>query len=376
MTALSRGGGRVSLVAVRMLLKGMHWGYRARNDGSRTYYYWAWKNGPQIWKGDQLPVEIPPDHPVVAAYQAAHRAQREKRAVGFVSGLIVDFKESSDFTELADSTRTQWRRWLDRIDDEFGELELAGLDERGFRAEVKRWRDTWRATPRQADYGLQVLVRLLSFAKDRGDIDFNRATGIDRLYTDNQRADLIWTDADIHRVSKAAQTQRERECAFAIRLAALTGLRRGDLVGLLWSQVDAVEIVRPTNKSGGKHVARIPLLPETRILIDEIKQARAGLKVQPATVLATGRGQPWKEMDLTHAVSDVSKALQIHRRLHDLRGTFVTRLVLAGFSDEAIADIVGWSVKVVARLRRTYVSKAAVAADNVRRLGSSRPTGS
>lgn len=355
-----------------MLLKGMHWGYRARKDGSRVYYYWAWKNGPQIHKGDQLPDEIPPDHPIVAAYQAAHKAQRDRRAVGFVSGLIVDFKESSDFTRLAESTRTQWRRWLDRIDDEFGELELAGLDERGFRAEVKRWRDNWKYSPRQADYGLQVLVRLLSFANDRGDIDFNRATGIDRLYVENQRADLIWTDAQIKAACEAAKTRREKEAAFAIRLASLTGLRRGDLVQLHWGQVDDHEIVRPTNKSRGQHVARIPLLPETRALLKEIEAFREGMTVKPSTVLCGAGGSPWTETQLTKEVAGLAAAAQVERRLHDLRGTFVTRLAKADFSDAAIAEIVGWSAKIVTRLRRTYVSNRAVAADNVRRLSEAK----
>lgn len=85
-----------------MQLKGMHWGYRARKDGSRTYYYWAWKNGPQIHKGDQLPAEIPPEHPVVAAYQAAHRAAREKKAVGAIHPKA----------QPVILTREYWRAWL------------------------------------------------------------------------------------------------------------------------------------------------------------------------------------------------------------------------------------------------------------------------
>lgn len=349
-------------------LKGLHWTRRYRKDRSEVVYVYAWKNGPLIWKGDHLPRVVGPDHPIAFAYQAAHKAHRDRRAVGFVAGLIVDFKESSDFARLAKTTQYQWGRWLDRIDDEFGELELAGLDERGFRAEVKRWRDGWKETPRQADYGLQVLVRLLSFAKDRGDIDFNRAEGIDRLYVENTRADLIWTAEQIDAAWKAAKTRREIEAGFAIRLAGLTGLRRGDLVGLRWSEVGEHEIVRPTNKSRGQQVARIPLLPETRQLLDEIREFRKGMSVLPSTVLAGARGSPWKETGLTHEVAAMSKALGINRRLHDLRGTFVTRLASAGFSDEQIADIVGWSLKVVRRLRRTYVSNAAVAADNVRRL--------
>lgn len=353
-------------MAVRTLLKGMHHGYRARKDGSRVYYYWAWKGGPQIWRGDQLPLEIPDDHPAAVGYRNALKDAKPGRADGFVAGLIAEFRESSDFLGMADSTRYQWTRWLDRIDDEFGELELEGLDERSFRGEVKDWRDKWKATPRQADYALQVLVRVLSYAKEAGRIDFNRAEGIDRLTKANAHAELIWSEDAIK--AACAHEDTQREVAFAIRLAALTGLRRGDLTGLLWDEVGADEIARPTNKSGGAHIARIPLLPETRVLLQEIRKHRKGAAIEAVTVLATPSGPPWKESYLTQQVRAAATAAGVDRRLHDLRGTFVTRLCLAGLSDDRIAEICGWSVRAVARMRRTYCSAAAIAKDNVRRL--------
>lgn len=364
MTALSCGGGKGSLVAVRMLLKGMHWGYRARKDGSRTYYFYAWKDGPQIWKGDQLPAEISPDHPVVAAYQAAHKAQREKRAVGFVSGLVADFRESTEFNAMAPTTKAQWRVWLDLIEDEFGEMELEALDDRGVRKEFIAWRDKRKHTPRSADYGIQVLKRLLSFALNRGDVDFNRALGIRTIYRSDGRAEKIWTEADIKAACDHEDTPQA--VADAIRLGALTGLRRGDLIALRWDEVRENEIVRPTQKSRGRHTAHIPLLAETRTLLGDIKKRRG--EVPSVNVLTSVSGKVWQATHITHQVTDAAKRIEKDLRLHDLRGTFVTRLCIADLPDQEIADIVGWSIPAVAKMRRVYVSQGAVSAARLLKL--------
>ena len=56
----------------------------------------------------------------------------------------------------------------------------------------------------------------------------------------------------------------------ALRLACLTGLRRGDLIELHWNQVGDLVIEKPTNKSGSARLAVIPLLEDTRALPEEI----------------------------------------------------------------------------------------------------------
>lgn len=351
-----------------MRLKGLYHTWWVKKDRTRVYYYYAFKGGPLIWRGDKLPEPLPPDHPVIAAWQEGQKAGRRQKSEGLVSGLVTDFKGSAAFLALADSTKEQWRRWLDRIEDEFGELEVEGLDDRAFRKEIINWRDRWKDTPRQADYAIQVMSRLLSFGKDMGELDFNRAAGIGRLSKANTRADLIWTDDDIRRVCEDVKTTRET--TFAIRLAAVTGLRRGDLINLRWDEVGGVEIVRATRKSRGQNVARVPLLAETRTLLDEIRKAAAERKVSSIYILTTPGGRQWSENYLTREVHATSERNHVHRRLHDLRGTFVTRLATAGLTDQEIADVAGWSTRAVARLRRTYVSAEKVAQATIHKLRS------
>jgi len=48
------------------------------------------------------------------------------------------------------------------------------------------------------------------------------------------------------------------------------------------------------------------------------------------------------------------------KHLHDLRGTFATRLIVAGHSDVEIAEVMGWAIDNVSTIRRTYVDQAHV----------------
>ena len=45
------------------------------------------------------------------------------------------------------------------------------------------------------------------------------------------------------------------------------------------------------------------------------------------------------------------------KQVHDLRGTFCTKLILANQSDETIADVMGWSPRQVRGIRRSYVDQ-------------------
>jgi hypothetical protein len=46
------------------------------------------------------------------------------------------------------------------------------------------------------------------------------------------------------------------------------------------------------------------------------------------------------------------------KHLHDVRGTFATRLILAGLNDAEVAEIMGWSVEKVSGIRRTCVDQS------------------
>jgi integrase len=49
------------------------------------------------------------------------------------------------------------------------------------------------------------------------------------------------------------------------------------------------------------------------------------------------------------------------RHVHDLRGTFATRLMAAGFSDTEIALVMGWRAERIAAIRMRYVDRGRVA---------------
>jgi hypothetical protein len=99
----------------------------------RTYWY-AWRGGPRL-RGDPGSPEF------VASYNEAVEQRRtpDTRRFRFV---VADYKGSAEYKRLADSTRDQWGKWLDRISDYFGELSIAQFDRpEKIRPVIRRWRN-------------------------------------------------------------------------------------------------------------------------------------------------------------------------------------------------------------------------------------------
>ena len=61
-------------------------------------------------------------------------------------------------------------------------------------------------------------------------------------------------------------------------------------------------------------------------------------------------------------------ALARGKTLHDVRGTFATRLMRAGFADGEIDEILGWETGKSARIRRRYISRKAVVISAIERM--------
>ncbi|MCL4715541.1 MAG: tyrosine-type recombinase/integrase [Hyphomonadaceae bacterium] len=288
-------------------------------------------------------------------------AIQPKTGKNFVAGLIVAYKESPAWKNLRPSTQRNWKRWLDQIHTDFGDLSVKAMASKGARALILDWRDKYADTPRTADYAMQVLSRVLSWAKDRELIDRNPAEGIERLY-DADRSDQIWEPKHI----KAALAKAPAHVGHAIELLAHTGLRLGDMVALTWDAVDttAGEIVWATSKSNGKREAVIPITKELRRVLKAIPR-------HGDIVLTTAGKTPWSSGNaLSHAIQSAATGASVKRRTHDLRGTAVTNLVTAGLSYPQVAMIVAWSEAEVERIARRYVSKGAVSRAIARKINS------
>lgn len=359
-------------------LKGLNSKTKVLADGSRVTYWWAWKGGPR------LPGK-PGSPEFMAAYNAAVASQKTV-STETLAGLVARFKASPEFLGNAETTKAEWRRWLDKIaadrtDLDIGGLPLSALDDRRVRADILAWRDQWADRPRSADYAMQVLGRVLSWSVSRGLLAQNAAAGVEQLYSSN-RADQVWSADEVDRFCKAAASP---EVGFIIRLACLTGLRRADLIRLSWHHVGDVAIVMPTGKSRGRKTQVIPLLSETNILLAEIKtrqrarhaelaKVRAAKRMlpptMPTTVLSNTRGAPWSDDGVGHQFIETKQKCDpvIDKHLHDCRGTFGTRLRLAGLAASEIADILGWEEKRVERLLATYVDRQRVVQELAERI--------
>jgi integrase len=322
----------------------------------RTYWY-AWRGGPRL-RGEPGSAEF------IASYNEAIESLRTPDPGRFKS-LVMLYRASADYARLADSTRKQWSPWLDRIADYFGELRIAQFDRpEKIRPVIRRWRNQWADKPRTADYGMQVLSRVLSHAVDPlGKIAGNPCDGIKQLYS-GDRSEIVWTEADIAEFKAVCS----RELAHAIDLASHTGLRLGDLIRVAWSHVGDDAIVLRTGKSRQRREAIIPLYDELRAVFERIPKTAT-------TVLTTTRRKPWTASGLSTAVQRAKAAAKWDAKdlhFHDLRGTAATRFYVAGLSVRVIAEIMGWDEEAVEKIIRRYVGRVAATRATIAQLNEAR----
>jgi integrase len=133
---------------------------------------------------------------------------------------------------------------------------------------VIAWRDSRAATPRAADMGVQVQTELLAFGKLRTIVDRNVAAQVPRLYEGADRAEIIWTEEDEQRFAWSAIALNRPHVIDGLDLAAVTGMRRADLVAVTLDEVSDHAIVRTARKKsrGRRRRAVIPLILESRRL--------------------------------------------------------------------------------------------------------------
>jgi integrase len=320
----------------------------------RTYYY-AWRGGPRL-RGEPGSPEF------MASYNEALESRRIPDPDRFRS-LVTLYKASSDYKALAASTVHNWAPWLDRIADHFGDLRIAQFDRpEKIRPVIRRWRNQWADKPRTADYGMQVLSRVLSYAVDPlGKIASNPCEGIKQLYSGN-RSEIVWTEADIAKFKQTCTA----EIAHAVDLAAYTGLRLGDLLRLSWSHVGEDTITVKTGKSGHRREAIIPLYDALLVVL-------AGIPRRSTTILTNSRRRPWTRDGFGSSFNKAKIAAGMaDLHFHDLRGTAATRFYVAGLSERVIAEIMGWEEEHVARIIRRYVDRSAATKAIIRQLNETR----
>lgn len=341
-----------------------------------TWYVYAFKGGPLVLK------HIGPKKPRLTADQWRFVAEAQERRnaapKGILRALIRRYRSdhpnrasSPEWEALAPGTKELWGRELDRIEMRWGEHPITIWNEPRMVAKVVKWRDERASTPRAADVGITALKALLEFGRLRGDVSINVASKIPKLYKGGNRADIIWTDEEISRFQLVAEARNRRHVFDGLRLAALTGLRRADLVSLVWDEIGDVAIVKTALKKsrGKRRRVVVPMTEQLASLLEELKTRPRNAGVE--TVLVNARGLSWTEGGFTgsfNAIRDEAEIVHIDedgerkmKHLHDVRGTFCTYLLVeCELTDAQAAEIMAWSPERVGNIRKVYVDQSRV----------------
>lgn len=318
---------------MRVMLKGIHRVPRRLADGAKVFYYYAWRGGPRL-RGEPGSPEF------ITSYQEAYKS-RTTAANGTLHQLVTEFRGSSEYKSLSDSSKRAYQTYLNLIDTEFGDLPLEALSAPEIRGDFKAWRDGMADTPRKADYAWTVLARVLSVAKDRGRITVNPCERGGRLYK-AERTESLWTEDHIARFMDAAS----EELQLALVLALWTGQRQGDLLRLTWSAYDGSTIKLKQSKTGRRVV--IPVGPTLR---DHLTAA----KRRAVTILTNTEGNTWTSDGFRASWGKACDRAKIEDvTFHDIRGSAVTRLALAGASVPEIASLTGHSLKDAEDILQTH----------------------
>jgi integrase len=235
-------------------------------------------------------------------------------------------------TRRAPSTRRAYLAYIKLIENEFGDLPIAALADRRVRGEFKSWRDRFANTPRKADFAWTVLARILSFAKDRGIISVNPCDKGGRLYVADRR-DKIWTEDSIAALLSIASD----DIRAALMLALWTGQRQGDLLRLPWSAYDDGQIRLQQSKTG-RRIA-MPAAAPLKAVLDAAER-------KGPFILTNSLGKPWTSDGFRTSWSKAcDRAGVTGLTFHDLRGTAVVRLAIAGAIVPEIATFTGHSLR-------------------------------
>ena len=187
---------------------------------------------------------------------------------------------------------------------------------------------------RTIDIRISRLKRLFSLCVDWELCERNPASKIKLLKRDN-KIERFLSDEEEDRLLEATTNPLLKK---AIRFAIHTGMRRGEMLGLKWSDINpqTKTILIPGTRAKGKRERVIPLNP----VAWEILQSLPRPMNRESLVFSNSKGRFWDR--LRTEWEKVRKAAGLDDvRWHDLRHTYASRLVMSGNDLAVIRELLG-----------------------------------
>jgi len=295
--------------------------------------------------------------------RAAGRDPAEARAVARAAPMVADLLDAyvgRHLPKLAPRTQRDARDTIAReLRPRFGKRKAAELT----RAHVARWHAGMSDRPVAANRALALLSGVYAQGEAWGLVAANPCHGVRRF--PEQARERFLTTAEWQRLLDALDAEAERFPlgVAAIRLLALTGARKSEILRARWEQIDFEHrtLVLPRGKTGRRTIR----------LSTEALDVLGGLREQVA-------GAPWvfpSQLKRDAPLEDLRKPWAAVKkraglgslRLHDLRHSAAERLIRSGASLRVVGEVLGHRKSDTTR-RYAHVA-ADVAAEAVERLG-------
>ncbi len=191
-----------------------------------------------------------------------------------------------------------------------------------------------------------------------------------KMMTVHETTGKALTDDEERRLLDACQERRSRALLPVVTLALHTGMRRGEIQSLRWSQVDFLNrtlTVGATKTAAG--TGRVIPLNERALMtlqtwatnFPDRKPEHFVFPWEHYGLAGNDRKPHAKTMDPNMPVGEIKTAWEsakakagVESRFHDLRHTACTRLLERGASLSVVASIMGWSAGTTAKMAKRY----------------------
>lgn len=329
-----------------------------KKSSGRTYCYFRRRGYPRV----DLPAL---DDPTFwAAYAEAQKLTKPATGLslrpalaGTFDALAIRYYASQTFSELSPRTQKDYRKHIEKMREEFGDL----LVKRMSRAFVFEHRDRIAREHglRTAGYRIVVLRLLLNQAINYGFRPDNYNPATKPELRRNAPRHQVWTadnEAAFLAACEATDDRPERpHMRLAYYLAVYTVQRQTDILAIGRAEYDGKQIAL-TQSKGGK---RLWVQCHER-LRDILDAALAQMPSDQMAFLATRSGGPMDEHYLRHEWRKVTLAAGLDGLLfRDLRRTGMVRMAEAGATAVQISAVSGHSIEQTTRILETYIPRNA-----------------
>jgi integrase len=260
------------------------------------------------------------------AAPAAPEAGASRIVPGTMADLVSRYLKSPDFLGLAPTSRTVYRKQLERFCEEHGSRKVKDLERVHLKAILGKMDDRKSA----ANNLLKRLKVLMNFAVDIGMRKDNPTTGM-KGFKVKSDGFHTWTEDEIARFEAVHPVGSKARLAMA--LALYTGSRRSDVVRMGWHDVIGDRIKVKQQKTNAR--LELPIHPDLWALIADLP------KGAPAFLLTEFR-KPFTAAGFGNWMRDrCDEAGLAECSLHGLRKAIAVRLAEAGCTNQQIKAITG-----------------------------------